>query len=60
MNHTAYDEVMNEPILVNGHETIENYLALNSTLKTRIREMVKRETACIKDSEKGKLDFNIG
>lgn len=57
MNHTAYDEVMNEPILVNGRETIENYLALNSTLKTRIREMVKRETACIKDSEKGKIRF---
>ena len=45
-NQTAYDEMMKEPILAHGNDTIDRYFSLqdgvgrNSFLKQRIRDMV--------------------
>jgi hypothetical protein len=45
-NTTAYDEVMAEPILLEGNKTIQKYFSLsdeiipNAMLKKKIREMV--------------------
>lgn len=45
-NHTAYFEVMNEPILANGEDTINQYFSLqdqvgSGLLKHRIRAMIQ-------------------
>jgi hypothetical protein len=44
-NQTAYDEVLNEPILANGDQTIEDYFSFRDDvgggkLKKRIRKML--------------------
>ena len=45
-NQTAYDEVMKEPILAHGNDTIDRYFSLQdgigrgSFLKRKIRDMV--------------------
>jgi Glycosyltransferase family 10 (fucosyltransferase) C-term len=44
-NRTAYDEILTQPALANGNETIDKYFSLsdeigNGTLKRRIRQLV--------------------
>jgi hypothetical protein len=44
-NGTAYDEILTQPVLANGNETIDKYFSMsdeigNGSLKRRIRQMV--------------------